>query len=114
MNCREEQKSKTFNIITGFHLIDPKYHIFALEGLKHGGLSSVKERIPLVRSDSDTHVLYNSDMTFSQRLYTKLDLDLLKIKLFEPVEEIVKKPLLYVRDMTPKASYEALIKLHQV
>ena len=53
-------------------------------------------------------------MSFSQRLYSSLDVEILKIKLFEPLEEIVKKPLLYIRDMTPKPSFDALIKLNQL
>ena len=53
-------------------------------------------------------------MTFSERLYTQLDVDLLKVKLFEPVDQIVQKPLLYIRDMTPKASYQALMCINQL
>ena len=53
-------------------------------------------------------------MNFSSRLYASLDVDLLRIKLFEPLEDIVKKPLLYIRDMAPKPSVEAILKLFQV
>ena len=98
-------------------MIDSKFHLFVLEGLAHAGLKELYDKIPRTRSDEsrrDMQVFFNADMRFGQRLYAQLDLDLLKIKLFESVEEIVKKPLLYVRDMTPKASYDALIKLNQV
>ena len=53
-------------------------------------------------------------MNFSNRLYASLDVDLLRIKLFEPLENIVKKPLLYIRDMAPKPGVDALLKLFQV
>ncbi len=116
---REEKNSKTFDVITGFVMLDSKYHIFVLEGIKCDGLRALYERMPRARNTSDSandqlQVLYNTDMSFSERLYTKLELDLLKVKLFEPIDEIVKKPLLYVRDMTPKPSYEALMKIHNV
>ncbi len=87
-----------------------------MEGLSHSGIKEIINRIPRERDeDSDMlQIMHNTDMQFSSRLYSILDIDLMKIKLFESIEEIVKKPLLYVRDMTPKNSYEALIKLNQV
>lgn len=100
------------NLITGFHLIDPQCHLFILEGLRELGIRSLYEKIP--KTETGCQLIYNSSMGFSQRLYSSLDLDLLKIKLFEPLEQIVKKPLLYIRDMTPKISFEALIKINQV
>lgn len=95
----------------GFHLIDSKSNLFVLEGLAHFGIKFLFEKLP---KDKNMEVLYNSNIKFSQCLYTELEVELLTIKLFEPLEEIVKKPLLYVRDMTPKSSFEALIKLNEV
>ena len=85
-----------------------------LEGLKENGIKYIYEEIPRSRDDTGIEVIYNSGMGFSQRLYTSLDVELIKIKIFEPLDEIVKKPLLYIRDMTPKTSFEALIKLQQL
>lgn len=110
---REEQKSKTLDIITGFHVLDGQIHILVLEGLKDYGLRYLYENIPRRKNDG-IKILYNSAMNFSNRLYAGLDVDLLRIKLFEPLDVIVKKPLLYIRDMAPKASVEGLLKLHQV
>ena len=59
-------------------------------------------------------VLYNSNLTFSTRLYGPLDVDLCRVKLHEPLRQIVKQPLLYIRDMVPKPCFEALVKLHEV
>ena len=59
-------------------------------------------------------VLYNSNMSFSQRLYGPLDVDLCRVKLHEPLGQIVQQPLLYVRDMVPKPCFEALVRLHEV
>lgn len=88
--------------------------MFILEGLKNSGIKYVYEKLPLNKNDPDIECLYNSFLSFSTRLYSTLDLDLMTIKLFEPLEDIVKKPLLYIRDMTPKSSFEALTKLYQV
>ena len=110
----EEQTSKQFDIITGFHLISGNSHLFVLEGLIDSGIKTIFDGIQRNKNDSDTEVIFNSKMTFRNRMYANLEVELFTIKLFEPLEEIVKKPLLYIRDMTPKASFDALIKINQV
>ena len=95
-------------------MVNGENHLFVLEGLKNSGIKNIYEQIPRSKDDHDILCLYNSLLCFSTRLYSDLDLDLLTVKLFEPLEEIVKKPLLYIRDMTPKTSFEALIKLIQL
>ena len=59
-------------------------------------------------------VLYNSDLSFSERLYGPLDVDLCRVKLHEPLSQIIQQPLLYVRDMVPKPCFQGLLNLHQV
>lgn len=62
----------------------------------------------------DVRVLYNSDLSFSDRLYGPLDVDLCRVKLHEPLSQIIQQPLLYVRDMVPKPCFQGLLNLHQV
>ena len=59
-------------------------------------------------------VLYNSDLCFSKRLYGPLDVDVTRIKLHEPLSIIVQQPLLFVRDMVPKACFDSLTKTYHV
>ena len=59
-------------------------------------------------------MLYNSEFSFSERLYGPLDVDVCRIKLHEPLSIICKQPLLYVRDMVPKPCFQSLVKLEQV
>ena len=78
----------------------------------HAGCSIyIPERSLLL---SDVEVLYHSDLSFSHRMYGPLDVDVCRIKLHEPLSIIVQQPLLYVRDMVPKACFEALVKLEEV
>ncbi len=84
-----------------------------LEGLKDKGLKELYDNITRQENDG-IKILYNESMSFSTRLYSSLDVDLLRIKLCDTIEAIVEKPLLYVRDMAPKPSVEALVKIHQV
>lgn len=70
--------------------------------------------MPLLLPVSDVRVLYNSDFSFSQRLYGALDVDLCRVKLHEPLRLVVQQSLLYVRDMVPKPCFLALTRLEEV
>lgn len=63
---------------------------------------------------ADVRVLYNSDHSFSHRLYGALDVDLCRVKLHEPLSLVVQQSLLYIRDMVPPACFQALIRLEEV
>lgn len=108
-----QQQSHTLDIITGFHVLDGAMHIFVLEGLRDCGIKELWQRL-LPPEMSDVSVVYHSNLTFSQRLYGPLDVDLCRVKLHEPLCQIVQQPLLYVRDMVPKPCFEALVKLHEL
>lgn len=86
-------------------------NLFVLEGLKTIGIKQIFEQL---EDDKRIEIMYNSALGFTRRLYTDLEVELVKVKLFEPLADLVKKPLLYIRDMTPKNSFEALIKINQV
>lgn len=58
--------------------------------------------------------LYNTDISFQERLYATLDVDLTRVRLHQPLDTIVKLPLLYVRDMVPRLCLQAVLKLHEV
>ncbi len=58
--------------------------------------------------------LYKSDMTFSERLYVSLDVDLCRVRLHDSLTNITRKPLLYVRDIVPRACFEGLTRLDKV
>jgi hypothetical protein len=93
--------------------LDGKIQILILEGLKDKGLKELYSNI-IGKEKDGIKILYNASISFSTRLYSSLDVDLLRIKLCEPIDTIVTKPLLYVRDMAPKPSVDALVKIHQV
>ena len=58
-----------------------------------------------------TQVLYNSELKFSERLYSLLSPDIMKVKLFEPLISLVKHPSLYVRGSVSREAYDGLICL---
>merc|ERR1712048_45012 len=111
-----QRESRSLDIVTGFQVIDGRYNILVLEGLYKEGMSRIWNELKHPQAeDPDTfRTLYNSEMTFSSRVYSSLDVDLTRIRLYEPLENIVKQPLLYVRDMVPKPSFEAVSRLYQL
>lgn len=70
-----------------------------LEGLKEGGVKTLWEELPRHSSQDQAliKVFYNSGFEFSQRLYGTLDVDLPRIRLFRPLKEILRVPLLYIK-----------------
>ncbi|XP_076468773.1 uncharacterized protein LOC143299450 isoform X2 [Babylonia areolata] len=109
----EQQTSGTLDIVTGFHVLDGVKHIFVLEGLRDHAIKQLWEELP-TPENSDVRVLYNSDLSFGQRLYGPLDVDLCRVKLHEPLELVVRQSLLYVRDMVPRPCFLALIRLEEM
>ncbi|XP_062581954.1 uncharacterized protein LOC134243735 isoform X3 [Saccostrea cucullata] len=109
----EQQRSRDLDIITGFQVMDGDKHVFVLEGLRDKAIEYVWENVT-GPENSDVRVLYNSDLSFSERLYGPLDVDLCRVKLHEPLGQIVQQPLLYVRDMVPKPCFQGLLNLHQI
>eukprot|EP00795_Rhopilema_esculentum_P002461 gene2461-18118_t len=107
--------SKSLNIITGFQIIDGVHHIFVLEGLRDHGIKTLWENLSQSHSDgSNVLSLYNTDITFQERIYASLDVDLTRVRLHQPLGAIVKLPLLYVRDMIPRLCLEAVLKLYDL
>ncbi|XP_015203768.2 uncharacterized protein cfap92 isoform X1 [Lepisosteus oculatus] len=110
----KERESRNLDIVTGFHVQDGEIHLFILEGLKSKAIRRLWENIPAKSSSADVghvEVLYNSELWFQQRLYATLDINVCQIHLHEPLVDIMRQPLLYVRDMVPLACFQALSRL---
>nr|XP_018669380.1 uncharacterized protein LOC100176752 [Ciona intestinalis] len=112
----EQKKSKTLDVITGFHLIDGNLHWMVLEGLREGAMQTLLQAIQR-KEPKDGEVLvhlFDSSLSFSTRLYSGLDVDLCRVRLHQPITKILQQPLLYVRDMVPHKCLECLTKMHEI
>lgn len=62
------------------------------------------------REEEQMRVFYNSNLSFNRRLYEALDVALSPIRLSEPLEDLMKQPLLYARGQIPHACFQALTR----
>uniref|UniRef100_A0A669P5G4 Cilia and flagella associated protein 92 (putative) n=1 Tax=Phasianus colchicus TaxID=9054 RepID=A0A669P5G4_PHACC len=108
------EKDSELDIVTGFHLLDGASHLFVLEGLKDKAIKRLWDRHferTYRREDGQLEILYNSQLSFSQRLYTDLEAIFYHFHLCKPLFSIAKQPLLYVRGAVPWACFQALSRL---
>ncbi|XP_063071872.1 uncharacterized protein cfap92 [Engraulis encrasicolus] len=113
----EEVESRKLDFLTGFHLLDKNMHLFVIEGLRAGAVKGLWN-MPLAKSDGvdkpQITIMYNSALGFSKRLYDCLDVGFCPIHLHEPLQDIMRRPLLYVRDMVPHLCFQGLSRLTQL
>ncbi|XP_054693600.1 uncharacterized protein CFAP92 [Grus americana] len=108
------EKVSELDIVTGFHLLDGATHLFVLEGLKDKAIKKLWDKHferAYRQEDGQLEILYNSQLSFHQRLYTDLEAIFYHFRLCKPLFTITKQPLLYVRGMVPWACFQALSRL---
>ncbi|ELV10187.1 hypothetical protein TREES_T100014511 [Tupaia chinensis] len=111
------QEQQHLDVLTGFHLLDGRLHLFVLEGLAGKGLQRLWERHQN-RIPRSTHgmykVLYNSQLLFQHRLYADLEPILYHVHLFQPVAHLARRAALYVRLSGQRGAFQALARIHDL
>ncbi|XP_063458634.1 uncharacterized protein CFAP92 isoform X15 [Pan paniscus] len=111
------QEQQHLDVLTGFHLLDGKTHLFILEGLADQGLRQLWENhqswIP--RSEHRKYkVLYNSQLLFRSRLYGDLEAILYHVHLFQPTELLLQQAVFFLRDTERRRVFQALARIHDI
>ncbi|RXN19863.1 putative protein KIAA1257-like [Labeo rohita] len=113
----KDGENKRLNVLTGFHMMDKALHLFVLEGLKDQAVRRLWTTVPM-KLDGDEEeqvtVLYNSDLSFSERLYDTLDMGLSPVCLVKPLENILMEPLVFIRNTVPHACLEAMKRISHI
>ncbi|KAL2807137.1 uncharacterized protein WCI35_003782, partial [Daubentonia madagascariensis] len=111
------QERQYLDVLTGFHLLDGKIHLFILEGLADQGLRQLWEshqsRIPKAEQGK-YKVLYNSQLLFRHRLYADLETILYHVHLFQPLAQLARHAALYVRKAMPRRAFQALARIYEI
>ncbi|XP_066528423.1 uncharacterized protein cfap92 [Hoplias malabaricus] len=116
MNAKNAE-DENLNVLTGFYVTDKSLHLFVLEGLKEQAIRQIWETVPMKLEDgreTQFTVLYNSALSFSKRLYDSLDVGLSPVHLCQPLDTILKEPLLYIRDALPYTCLQALLRIKRL
>ncbi|XP_023568272.1 uncharacterized protein KIAA1257 homolog [Octodon degus] len=111
------QDQPSLDVLTGFHVLDGRVHLFVLEGLAEQGLrqlwNSQQSRIPKSQR-REYKVLYNSQLLFHRRLYADLETILYHVHLSTPVAQLLRQQALYVRGAVPRTVFQALARIHDI
>ncbi|XP_077058960.1 uncharacterized protein cfap92 [Siphateles boraxobius] len=113
----KEKENKRLNVLTGFHLMDTALHLLVLEGLKDQAVKRLWTTVPMkLNGDEEEQVTvrYNSQLSFSKRLYDMLDMGLSPICLLRPLETIMMEPLVFIRNRVPHACLEAMKRISHI
>jgi hypothetical protein len=88
----------SLDILTGFQVVDADWRMLVVEGLVSGAMATLTRRVGRSFANSDTtKYLYNPEVKFSERLYTKFNICPKDIRLRDPLTAIMKNPGLYDR-----------------
>ncbi|KAM5291709.1 uncharacterized protein ACOB6Z_015692 [Ctenodactylus gundi] len=105
------------DLLTGFHVLDGRLHLFVLEGLARQGLHRLWEshqwRVP-AHERGKYKVLYDSQLLFRGRLYADLETTPFHVRLAKPLAQLMRQPALYVRNAVPRSVFQALARIHDI
>lgn len=105
----------TLDIITGFTVIDQFHRIIIVEGIASKGLARLSACISRTAENSmDYKILMNPEVQFSTRLYACYHVDLKKIKLRDPLPELLKMPEIYMRSKVSMNCFSAIQMLRDI
>ncbi len=111
----ESAKNGSLDIITGFSVLDDDFRIIVCEGLAHGGMARMHEQVKRRDRNNDScRIFMDAAIRFDARLYTEFHVDLKRIKLRNPLPEIMKRPDIYDRNLVSQECFDSLAKLNDL
>ena len=113
----EERKNRRLDFIGGFELIDSEFRIFIIEGIGGRNRSMDKFYNLNLRQEPNSKkykLLYNPLIRFKNRLYLDFNVSIKKIKLRDPITQIMGSPEVYLRSKVPEDMYDTLQKFAEL
>lgn len=107
----EEIADPFFDILTGFVVIDTEIRVYVIEGLIEGCLKTLVNELPRGQANATGFkYLMNLEVKFDNRLYIEFGADLKRIKLREPLKQILLNPDIYIKAKVSEELMETLNK----
>jgi hypothetical protein len=100
----EERKNRKLDFMGGFCLMDSETRMYIFEGLGGEGRGVhqfYQENMRQRPNDRKFTLLYNPDVRFKNRIYLDFNVAIKKVKLREPLRQIMGAPDVYLRSKVP-------------
>ena len=111
----QEEANPTLDIITGFEIIDTNVRMYVFEGLFTGLMREFTDMVPKTEHNQDMcKTLINTELKFDERLYVKFGPDFRRIRLREPLEQILLNPDVYIRSKVSEQLLNTLERLMDI
>ena len=113
----EERNDRKLDFIGGFCLMDSETRMYIFEGLGGEGRGVhqfYQENMRQRPNDRKYTLLYNPDVRFKNRMYLDFNVAIKKIKLREPLRQIMGAPDVYLRSKVPEDMFDILQKFAEI
>jgi hypothetical protein len=113
----EERNDRSLDFLSGFCLMDSETRMYILEGLggeDKGVQQFYQANLRQKPNDRQYTLLYNPDVRFKDRLYLDFNCLIKKIKLREPLRQIMAAPDVYLRSKVPEDMYHILQQFAEI
>mgnify|MGYP007038725969 FL=1 len=107
----EERKNRKLDFMGGFCLMDSETRMYIFEGLGGEGRGVhqfYQENMRQRPNDRKFTLLYNPDVRFKNRIYLDFNVAIKKVKLREPLRQIMGAPDVYLRSKVPQDMFHIL------
>ena len=107
----EERQNRKLDFMGGFCLMDSETRLYIFEGLggdDHGIRQFYNENLRERPNDRKYTLLYNPEVRFKNRIYLDFNVAIKKIKLREPLRQIMGAPDIFLRSKVPEEMFYIL------
>lgn len=107
----EERQNRKLDFMGGFCLMDSETRMYIFEGLggeNHGIRQFYLENLREKPNDRKYTLLYNPEVRFKNRIYLDFNVAIKKIKLREPLRQIMGAPDIFLRSKVPEEMFYIL------
>ncbi|KAI9219302.1 hypothetical protein BC828DRAFT_173760 [Blastocladiella britannica] len=104
---KEQRRSTTLDMMTGFLVTDQGTSVLFLEGCIHIGMTRLLHLIESLDMEGITQY-FDLQLSYSSRIWAGLSPNVAWIHLPKPLDELMREPRVFVRNKFPRPAFQAL------